>query len=179
MREGSPNEPRIPIQTAQALLDKYGVSVPPVPVERIAKKEGARIQYGPLDRELSGMFFLKDGVPVIGVNSLHHPNRQRFTISHELAHMLLHRDQIEGGVHVDKGHAILRRDALSATGEDKIEVEANQFASNFLVPDFLLARVLGENCSIVDDEQELEMLSKKFKVSTMTMQIRLQHWFQP
>ncbi len=165
-----------PIQVANALLKKHNVTSAPVPVDRIAKQEGARIQFGPLDRELSGMFFIKDDAAVIGVNSLHHPNRQRFTIGHELGHMLLHRDQISTDVHVDKELAVLRRDAVSATGTEKIEIEANQFASYLLVPDFLLEPFLKDNPSIADNEQELEALAKKFKVSTLMMQLRIHRW---
>ena len=32
--------------------------------------------------------FIRDGVRIIGVNALHHPNRQRFSIAHELCHLL-------------------------------------------------------------------------------------------
>lgn len=163
-----------PEQAAESLLEKYRISAPAVPVDKIAKQEGARIQYGPLDRELSGMFFFKDDAPVIGVNSLHHPNRQRFTIAHELAHMLLHSEQLAQGVHVDKEHAILWRDALAASGTDSIEIEANRFASYLLVPSFILDKIIGDDFKATDDE--VESLAKRFKVSTTMMQLRLQKW---
>ena len=66
---------------AKELLEKCGFHKIPIPVERIAKSLGAQVRYSPLDEELSGMVFIKDGIPIIGVNSLHHPNRQRFTIA--------------------------------------------------------------------------------------------------
>lgn len=167
-----------PIQVAFSLIEKYEVKAPAVHVERIAKQEGAQVRYGPLDKELSGMFFVRDGIPIIGVNSLHHPNRQRFTIGHELGHMLMHREMLEGGVHVDKELAILRRDALAQTGTDKIEIQANQFAAHLLVPDVLLDAVIGDDLKVADSEQDLEALAKRFKVSTMTMQLRLQNWLR-
>jgi len=167
---------RDPIQTAKELLAKHKVTTVPVPIERIAKLEGAKIQFGPLDRELSGMFFVKEGVAMIGVNSLHHPNRQRFTIGHELGHMFLHRDQIEGDVHVDKEHAMLRRDTVSASGTDQIEIEANQFAGYMLVPDELLEALLKDYPLFTDNEQELEGAAKKFKVSVLMMQLRVRRW---
>ena len=58
----------------------------PVRIERIAKVHGIRIRYEPLDDELSGMIFFKDNQAVIGVNAHHNPNRQRYTIAHELGH---------------------------------------------------------------------------------------------
>ena len=69
---------------AKKLLDKLDIRGVPVPVEKIARALGAQIRFSPLDEELSGLIFIKDGVPVVGVNSLHHPNRQRFTIAHEI-----------------------------------------------------------------------------------------------
>lgn len=165
-----------PIQAASALLAKYAVNAPAVPIERIAKGEGARIQFGPLDKDLSGMFFIKEGVPIIGVNALHHPNRQRFTIAHELAHMTLHRELIGEGVHVDKELAILWRDSKAAAGTDSIEIEANQFAAFILVPDNLLDAIIGDNLSLTDSEQEIETIAKKFKVSALMMQLRLRNW---
>lgn len=174
------SEVRVPqpksIQAAIDLLAKYGINAPAVPIERIVKSEGARIQFGPLDKELSGMFFIKEGVPIIGVNSLHHPNRQRFTIAHEFGHMTLHRDLIGDGVHVDKELAVLLRDTKAAAGTDKIEIEANQFAAFFLVPDFLLDSAIGDNLSLADNEQEIELIAKKFKVSALMMQLRLRNW---
>lgn len=178
MTSRTTSEQTNPVQTAELLIEKYKVAQPAVPVERIAKREGARVQFGPLDKELSGMFFIKDGVPIIGVNSLHHPNRQRFTIGHELGHMMLHRELLEGGVHVDKELAILRRDALAHSGTDQIEMQANQFAAHLLVPDVLLDAVIGDDLKMADSEQELEELAKRFKVSAMAMQFRLQNWLR-
>src|ERR1700691_4612477 len=130
-----PNLPRESVEArASKLLANLGIEEIPVPVEKIAKSLGARVRFSPLDDELSGFVFIKDGVPIIGVNSLHHPNRQRFTIAHEIAHLQLHRDWITTTVHVDKDFPALMRDANSATGTEKKEIEANQFASALLMP---------------------------------------------
>jgi uncharacterized protein DUF955 len=100
---------------AQKLLANLGFREIPVPADRIARSLGARLCYSPLDQELSGFVFIKNGVPIIGVNSLHHPNRQRFTIAHELGHLQLHPEFITTTVHVDKqftesvGSVTLRR----------------------------------------------------------------------
>src|SRR5258706_5392465 len=124
--------PNLQRQTIEArvgkLLASMGIDEIPVPVEKIAKSLSARVRFSPLDEELSGFIFIKDGVPIIGVNSLHHINRQRFTIAHEIAHLQLHPEFITTAVHVDKKFAesVLNRDASSATGTERLEVEANQ-----------------------------------------------------
>jgi Zn-dependent peptidase ImmA (M78 family) len=71
----------------QDLLTKAGIHSLPVPVDKIAKCLGAEVRFSPLDDELSGMIYINEGTPIIGVNSLHHPNRQRFTIAHEIGHL--------------------------------------------------------------------------------------------
>jgi Zn-dependent peptidase ImmA (M78 family) len=159
---------------ASELLERFGVKTPPVPVERIAKTLGVMVQYAPFDDELSGMAFLKGGVAIIGVNSNHHPNRQRYTIAHELAHICLHRGELEAAVHVDQSSVnSLRRDLVSKEGTDPLEREANAFAAELLMPKRLLAGELDDRMLDLDDDRLLA-LAKRFKVSLMALQYRLQ-----
>ncbi|MFZ1991962.1 MAG: ImmA/IrrE family metallo-endopeptidase [Alphaproteobacteria bacterium] len=162
---------------AQELLDDLGYETIPVPVDKIAKQRGAQLRYSPLDKELCGMVFVKDGVPIIGVNALHHPNRQRFSIAHEIAHLELHRDHIASKVHVDKGFqvSVLRRDANSATGTERLEIEANQFAAALLIPRRILDEVLAKAHVDIDDNEAMENWAKKFKVSKATLEFRIKN----
>lgn len=155
---------------ARSLVAAHGVTAAPVPVDRIAKAMGISVRYAPLEDELSGMAFIKDGVRVIAVNALHHPNRQRFTIAHELAHHVLHAATLASGVHVDK--VILRRDELSATGTQGLEVEANAFASELLMPRELVTDIVGQAVDL-NDEARLAAVAKRFRVSTAALQFRL------
>jgi len=109
---------------------------------------------------------------MIGVNSLHHPNRQRFTIAHELGHIQLHRPLIESEIHLDKGS--LKRDALSAQGIDPHEIEANTFAAELLMPQMLLEAVLGERSIDLEDEDAIASLAKRFRVSDAAMRFRFE-----
>jgi Zn-dependent peptidase ImmA (M78 family) len=166
---------------AQRLLDEIGIRTIPVPVDRIAKALGAQLHYTVLDDELSGMIFIKDDVPIIGVNSIHHPNRQRFTIAHEIAHLRLHRSAISAEVHVDKrfqepGRAsVLKRDALAATGTDRHEIDANEFAAALLIPRAHLDEILDKMKIDLVDGDSLEVIAKKFKVSRMTLEYRIRN----
>ncbi len=162
-----------PRNRAIELLKRLNLRTAPIAVDRIAKFLGAQLRFSPLDEELSGMIFIKEGIPIIGVNSLHHPHRQRFTIAHELGHLELHRELISNEVHVDKQFRVLMRDGVSASGTDKIEVEANQYAAELLIPTFLLEQFLENKRFDIDDDSPLDELAKKFRVSKQTMQYRV------
>ena len=162
-----------PRDLAIDLLRKFNVLTAPVPVDRIAKAMGVQLKFSPLDDELSGMIFIKDGTPIIGVNSQHHPNRQRFTIAHELGHLVMHKNILENEVHVDKQFRVLMRDGVSATGTDAFEIEANRFAAELLLPSFLLDELLVIKEFDIDDEGPLEALAKKFKVSKQMLEYRI------
>jgi Zn-dependent peptidase ImmA (M78 family) len=173
-----PNLPRESVEArANKLLASLGIEEIPVPVEKIAKSLGARVRFSPLDDELSGFVFIKDGVPIIGVNSLHHANRQRFTIAHEIAHLQLHPHHITSEVHVDKQFAepVLKRDASSATGNEKLEVEANQFAAALLMPANILNDLLEASPIDIEDESSIEEWSKEFNVSKAALQYRIRN----
>lgn len=159
------------VREARKLLETAAVRMPPVPVERIARSLSVRVQYVPFDGDLSGMAHIKNGVPIIGVNALHHPNRQRFTIAHELGHIQLHRRLIETEVHLDQGS--LRRDALAAAGIDPTEIEANSFAAELLMPEALLHAVLDGRTVDLEDDEAIGGLARKFKVSEAAMRFRL------
>jgi Zn-dependent peptidase ImmA (M78 family) len=162
-------------KAAVQLLADTGVRSAPVPVERIVKSRGITLQFAPLGEELSGMAYIKDGLKIIGVNALHHPNRQRFSIAHELAHHVLHVREITEAVHVDRGFRVLHRDKVSALGIDPLEVDANAFASELLMPEAYLADAIGDAGLDLDDDEAVEALARRFKVSPSAMRNRLSY----
>lgn len=157
-------------QAARSLLHRMSVDFAPVPIEVVAKHLGIVVQVVPLDDHLSGMAFVKHGHSVIVVNASHHPNRQRFTLAHELAHHVLHKPYLTQNVHVDT--AVLARNERSSAGVDRKEIEANAFAAELLMPQNQL-RHLGK--VDVNDDIKLADLAKKFKVSSSAMAIRLEN----
>ena len=158
-------------QRARDLLTAQQIGTLPVPIDRLAKNMNVTIRYAPLEDELSGMAFIKDGQRFIAVNALHHPNRQRFTMAHELAHHVLHRAILEQGIHVDKV-ILLRRDMLAASGSDDIEIQANTFASELLMPENLIVPILDQSFDF-NDETRMTALARKFKVSLAALQYRI------
>lgn len=156
--------------TARRLVEQAGIGSPPVPVERIAKSLGVSVRFAPLEDDLSGMAFIKGAAKVVAVNALHHPNRQRFTVAHELGHHVLHAERLASGVHVDR--VIMRRDQLSSEGSDDFEIQANVFASELLMPLHLIVPELGPVLDL-NDEVRLAAISRRFKVSLAALQFRL------
>jgi Zn-dependent peptidase ImmA (M78 family) len=64
------------------------------------------------------------------VNRHEHKNRQRFTIAHEIAHYVLHRDQIRNDLNSELTDDTFYRSGLS----EKREWEANRLAAEILMP---------------------------------------------
>jgi Zn-dependent peptidase ImmA (M78 family) len=172
-----PPKNQTPESRAQELRERLKLGTIPVPVDRIGRALGAVIRYSPLDEELSGMIYIKNGQPIIGVNALHHPNRQRFTIAHEIGHLEMHRHLITEQIHVDKefqvGLSRLNRDSKSALGTEKEEIEANRFAAALLVPESFLEEALAAKPFDIDDDAPIEALAKKLKVSRQMLEYRI------
>jgi Zn-dependent peptidase ImmA (M78 family) len=151
---------------------KHGDGQVPVDVAKIARELGATIHEEPVEDNVSGFLAWKNGRPVIGVNGSHSQNRKRFTIAHEIGHILLH-PQLN--LHIDDTFALKLRSDKSRRGEGNDEKEANIFAAELLMP---ITRLMEDTKRIgvidVHDEQRIEQLAKSYKVSTQAMAIRLQ-----
>lgn len=152
------------------LLERFGITEPPVPVEHIVEALGARLRYSPFDGELAGMLIRDNKETVIGVNSLHHMNRQRFTIAHECGHLLLHKGK---DVHIDRSFRVNRRDEVSAQATDPEEIEANRFAAELLMPYHMFMNDLIKYDIDVEDEEELKELAQKYQVSLQALTHRI------
>lgn len=155
----------------QDLLAKHGLTGPSIPVDRIAKALGIRLYIDALEGEISGFAYRAKDQMVIGVNTWHAPVRQRFTIAHELGHLLLHNFDL---LHIDRGFTLRLRSELSGQGTDEEEVEANRFAAELLMPESFLREDLEglESIDLLDDECVSD-LAKKYEVSKQALLIRL------
>jgi Zn-dependent peptidase ImmA (M78 family) len=97
----------------------------------------------------------RESPPIISINADRSRTRQRFSIAHELGHLLLH----------DPGQRF--RDNFSSMGLDLREIQANQFAAKLLMPSWMVnayARVGAR----------LTALAGLFDVSPQAMRIRLE-----
>ncbi|MEG4917677.1 ImmA/IrrE family metallo-endopeptidase [Microcoleus sp. B7-D4] len=160
-------------------LKKNGEFQAPIPVEKLAREMNAQVvQVETEDDDLSGFLFRDPatGKSVIGVNKDHSKTRQRFTIAHEIGHLILHSFE---DLHYDRkgSGGIFKRSAESATGENRDEVEANFFAAELLMPEELIYDKL-EDIEISDIFQRnidaaIRTIAKDFNVSTHALSIRM------
>jgi Zn-dependent peptidase ImmA (M78 family) len=107
-----------------------------LPVDRVARQLGAEIVFERLGADVSGLLIREEGRLIIGVNERHPEPRQRFTIAHEIGHLVLHR----GRPLVVDPVRINLRDSRSSLATDLEEIEANSFAAELLMPRSLVLR---------------------------------------
>lgn len=154
---------------AKEALRTTGQTVP-VDIMRVAECYGLLIRGQELEDDVSGMLLVKDKRAIIGINRNHHPNRQRFTIAHEIGHYLMH--TTESQVFIE--NLRLNRDELSKNGNDVREIEANAFAAELLMPTEVLRQRVGTQ--MIDaffDDLIIRNLASEFKVSAQAMAVKL------
>jgi len=143
------------IRVAKVTLDRFQqeqqrVSIP-VPAEEIAEWLGFRVVLlTTVPDDFSGLVSLEDHL--IGVNRNHHKHRCRFSIGHEIAHVLL-------------GHPA---EGISFRREIRLyDQEADLCASELLIPEAILVPALQRTGNI-------RVLASAFLVSPEAMERRLQ-----
>lgn len=155
------------------LLTEHCITVPPVPVERIAVARGAQIVRSAADWSESGFLLRDDKKVIIGINSRNSARRQRFSIAHEIGHWLLH-DEGQTLIVDQSVMLINKRDHISSQATHIQEIEANQFAAELLMPTRFIAHILEHMKADVSSRDELiSALAQEFDVSSEAMGFRL------
>jgi len=143
----------------------------PVDVESLIGKMGVHLTEEEFGDSLSGAAMIDGGKKIISVNKSHSEHRKRFTMAHELGHILLHEDQ---SLSVDVKPITFLRDDAASTGQQWREVEANFFAACILMPEALIHTELTKlQKKHLDEDELIEALAKKFNVSPQAIGIRL------
>ena len=147
----------------------------PVPIHHVAERLNLTLEATALGDKVSGMLVVQGNEGSIAYNSAQARVRQRFTISHEIAHYLLHaRRSGKAQLFIDK-QITYRRDEKSSTGLDGNEIEANKLGAALLMPRGLVQQEIRAQDLDLDDGEAIEVLAKKFQVSTVAMSNRLQN----
>lgn len=133
---------------SKKILSIFGIDSPPIPLTDVVSSYGLNIVYADFSsitkgNEIAGFMDFEN--KKIVVNKDDPPNRQRFTIAHELGHYLLHQDYVKD----ESKYAVLLRRPLEDKNYSTEEKEANCFAASLLVPDELLRKYKSIPNSII------------------------------
>lgn len=154
----------------QAIIDRHQ-RIAPVDITALAVDLGLAVYD---DHELapgiSGMIARdplgeSDSGFVISVNAFEHYFRRRFTVAHECAHFLLHRDRIGDGIFDD---AMYRSEKMNS----QEEFEANNTAADLLMPRELVAAKVKRGFS------DTPHLADHFQVSEAAMRVRMRYLYR-
>lgn len=138
--------------SAERILKHFEILDPPVDVDWLAERLGTQVFYAP-DLGCSGAVDPRTSPARIWVNASEAPVRQRFTLAHELGHLLLHPADVAF------------RDTTFVGGA--LEAQANGYAANIIIPLWMLRAVAPIY------HYDIEALADLFKVSARPMEIRL------
>ncbi|MDG0857491.1 helix-turn-helix domain-containing protein [Roseateles puraquae] len=143
-------------EAAAALRRLWRLGIDPIPfMAELLEDKGVKVIALDLPENVSGSKAFvqrpeREDVPVIVVNQGHNGERQRFTLAHELAHL------------------VLRFSGLSDAEQEKA---ADRFAGAFLMAKDMVLRLLGAHRTSVSIG-ELAELKKLFKVSIASLVVR-------
>lgn len=143
-------------QAANALRNLWALGIDPIPdMAELLEDKGVKVIALALPDGVSGSKALvrqpgQPELPVIVVNSRHNGERQRFTLAHELAHLVLR---------------------FNGLGEKDEEKAADRFAGAFLMAGATVGRYLGTHRTSIS-LGELAELKKVFKVSIASLVVR-------
>lgn len=161
---------------SKELLRAHGLYRDPVNVVALADQMGIAVHYEPLDNNYSAFLVIKNGKASAFINAEHHPNRQRFSLAHEIGHYVLHHSKSNPDhLFLDKSLMLYtRKDASpSETVDYEMEREANRFAAELLMPEELLRKHIAKHDLDITDEFDIYRLALAFEVSEQALQIRL------
>ena len=163
------------------LLRRAEALARPVDLDKVAAALGVLVHRETLEEEVSGVLIVKGEEKHVLLNKRQDRRRQRFTLGHELGHLVLHHTHGDRLI-VDKQIRVYRRVGEPSSREyrdpdsmtdAREEQEANTFSAALLMPAPLMRRAALE----IDlrDERDISSLSGLFDVSEPAMVIRLQN----
>lgn len=118
-------------------VEEFGPVTYPINITELARAAGAEVFLAQLGDDVYGMIEGNPGGATIYVDYDSAPNRQRFTIAHELGHMVSYKDDSAFADYVD---------ARSDTGQGSAaEIYANEFAGELLMPSSKLRSMVERN----------------------------------
>jgi Zn-dependent peptidase ImmA (M78 family) len=160
-------------ERAEKTLRETGTYRLPVQIDKVAQALNLTMRAAPLGEHVSGVLFVEGDRGAIGYNLAHSWSRQRLTISHEIAHFLLHaKKSAKEELFIDS-RVRFRPDGKLSASADRQEVEANQLGAALLMPKGLVQEEIRRRNLDLDDDDAIRGLAKEFYVSEPAIAIRL------
>ena len=160
-------------QRAQKFCLEHHIEEYPVKIVGLCNECGFEVHAEPLPQDVAGFIVVQDEPftkfktgKVIICNSNDRASRQRFTIAHELAHFVLHRNESQ--------KFFAHRDVGQRGG---IETEADLFAAQILMPADLVFKAfekLEKELRVVPQSMKARYIADEFAVSVEAAHIRLE-----
>ena len=157
--------PVTPVHYAKALL-RYVDVRQPVQMGDIVKQIGLRIRLVP-SHGFDGALVRLAGLPkgIIAIRDSMETSRKRFTTAHEIGHYVL---ETESSVCGSKDVGLLSDDA------DKLELAANEFAGELLMPSLVVRRIVKKfgvsmnTCRFIRDQFQVSLTAAAVKCMEVT-----------
>jgi len=156
-----------PRRLAQDLLRKARVDQPPLRLRKLVKSLGVAVERTKLDTHVSSLL-LRGSEPRIIVNKALGRTGRRFATAHALGHHLLH--DVGTTAFVTDLTVQLRVGSPPLT--DPREIEANDFALELLLPEYLLREDLAQEPVDLSDRGGLARLADRYRVSPGLVAVR-------
>ncbi|MGB9498692.1 MAG: ImmA/IrrE family metallo-endopeptidase [Dissulfuribacterales bacterium] len=149
-------------KAATKLIDKYGIDSPEhIRLRDIAFNEGAIVIEEPVARATASLVRIGNKA-TIRVSPTDLPERQRFSIAHELGHLKLNHEA--GAL-----KTVCTNKDMMSWHKSSIETEANFFASELILPKKLAEKM----CDVADvNFKPVQEIKKKFRVSLTAAAIK-------
>ena len=151
-------------RVAQKLLIDAEQANPPIDINVILQSLGINLLPYDFPEKVSAVLLKDHNMLVVGVNKTHHPNRQRFSIAHEIGHYSLghYRDIFIDMEAISQG----RFDICDEQHNKVQEQEANHFAGELLIPSSMLKKDFS-------DMGNVDQIARAYRVSKEALWIKL------
>jgi Zn-dependent peptidase ImmA (M78 family) len=153
-------------EMAERTLDQFQMKNIPVNPLAIANRLGAKVINAEFhEPDISGLIIKKGSEVTIYIKNSDDPVRKKFTLAHEIGHLVLHLQNLDGDF-VDRYHMRRASNKRFTPEDSQKESEANGFAAALLMPKDRVFKFWSECDSI-------RSMAEIFEVSESAMGYRL------
>jgi Zn-dependent peptidase ImmA (M78 family) len=169
---------------AEELLRSFDLHRFPVDLDSVVEKLGIDVKKSiSFEKSHCGEISISGETASIWINDLTPPNRQRFTLAHEIGHYINDIEPLLASNETEKSFIDDEKTLWRGGQKKPEEYRANKFAAALLMPRDLVVQESKDLIEVMKKETKRKKVSKKdfisrmaemFNVSEQSMQIRLE-----